>query len=66
MDKDDVMDIKDMIIEVYSQKTGRPPWVIIEDMRRDTFMSATEALDYGIVDFVGLDPILHKFINLKT
>ena len=45
----------DSLIEVYVQRTGKPKWIIITDINRDAFMSATEAKDYGIVDDVGLD-----------
>ena len=38
----------------YAERTGKPFWVVHEDMERDIFMSATEAQAYGIVDFVAV------------
>nr|YP_009681160.1 clp protease proteolytic subunit [Sagittaria trifolia]QDG01499.1 clp protease proteolytic subunit [Sagittaria trifolia] len=55
MDSDEIMDIRNMILRVYAQRTGKPAWVIAHDIERDLFMSATEAEYYGIVDLVGLD-----------
>nr|YP_009241941.1 clp protease proteolytic subunit [Sagittaria lichuanensis]AMQ13516.1 clp protease proteolytic subunit [Sagittaria lichuanensis] len=66
MDTEDVTKIYEMIIEVYAQLTGRSPQVIRQDMKRDRFMTPTEALDYGIIDSIGLDPILHKLTKTKT
>ncbi|KVH99675.1 ClpP [Cynara cardunculus var. scolymus] len=35
--------------------TGKPLWVVSEDMERDVFMSATEAQAYEIVDLVAIE-----------
>nr|QXV93369.1 clp protease proteolytic subunit [Anthoshorea roxburghii] len=43
---------RDAIIEAYSQRTGKPSWVIAQDLERDIFLSATEAKDYGIIDLL--------------
>jgi ATP-dependent Clp protease, protease subunit len=43
------------LTEYYSQMTGQPYNKLEKDMDRDYFMSAKEALDYGIVDkIIGL------------
>nr|VDD36159.1 unnamed protein product [Brassica oleracea] len=42
------------ITRVYVQRTGKPIWVVSEDMERDVFMSATEAQAHGIVDLVAV------------
>ncbi|KAJ4789777.1 ATP-dependent Clp protease proteolytic subunit [Rhynchospora pubera] len=44
--------LRDVIADIYSQDTGRPVNEIQNDMERDTYMSATEAQAYGIVDRV--------------
>lgn len=41
---------KDKINKIYSEKTKQPIETIEKDMERDYFMSAKEALDYGIID----------------
>ncbi|KAL6312141.1 hypothetical protein AAG906_021950 [Vitis piasezkii] len=40
--------------KVYVQRTGKPLWVVSEDLERDVFMSATEAQTHGIVDLVAV------------
>lgn len=51
----EILKLRDSITRVYAQRTGKPIWAISEDMERDTFMSAEEALTYGIVDLVTAD-----------
>ncbi len=41
---------KDKINKIYSEKTKKLIETIEKDMERDYFMSAKEALDYGIID----------------
>ncbi|GLU24560.1 hypothetical protein SLE2022_404810 [Rubroshorea leprosula] len=43
---------RDAIVEVYVQRTGKPAWVISQDLERDIYMSATEAQEYGIIDLI--------------
>nr|WVK97329.1 clp protease proteolytic subunit [Erodium stephanianum] len=45
-----LLDLRDSITEIYVQKTGQPPWIIIADLEWDTYMSATEAKAYGMID----------------
>nr|YP_009486566.1 clp protease proteolytic subunit [Griffonia simplicifolia]AWB12789.1 clp protease proteolytic subunit [Griffonia simplicifolia] len=45
--------MRDNITRIYAQRTGKPFWVISQDMDRDVFMSATEAKTYGIIDLIG-------------
>ncbi|GLU15627.1 hypothetical protein SLE2022_321000 [Rubroshorea leprosula] len=45
---------REAIVEVYVQRTGKPAWVISQDLERDIFMSATEAQDYGIIDLIAV------------
>nr|YP_005352976.1 clp protease proteolytic subunit [Mankyua chejuensis]ADZ48008.1 clp protease proteolytic subunit [Mankyua chejuensis]AJJ48638.1 ATP-dependent Clp protease proteolytic subunit [Mankyua chejuensis] len=52
MEAEEVLKLRDCITKVYAQRTGKPLWVISEDMERDAFMSAAEAKAYGIVDLV--------------
>nr|YP_010379239.1 clp protease proteolytic subunit [Astragalus arrectus]UCS40228.1 clp protease proteolytic subunit [Astragalus arrectus] len=55
MDAKEVEKMRDIITQIYAQRTGKPSWLIYEDMKRDSFMSAEEARAYGIVDMVGAD-----------
>lgn len=41
---------KDKINRIYSEKTNKPIEEIEKDMERDYFMSAEEALSYGLID----------------
>eukprot|EP01018_Ginkgo_biloba_P009188 Gb_41557 [translate_table: standard] len=55
MEAEEVLKLRDSITNVYVQRTGKPLWVISEDMERDIFMSAAKAQAYGIVDLVAVD-----------
>nr|YP_009668002.1 Clp protease proteolytic subunit [Jubula hutchinsiae]QCW58777.1 Clp protease proteolytic subunit [Jubula hutchinsiae] len=55
MEAEEVLKLRDCITKVYVQRTGKPLWVISEDMERDVFMSAKEAKVYGIVDLVAIE-----------
>nr|YP_010365489.1 ATP-dependent Clp protease proteolytic subunit [Pereskia aculeata]UOU85434.1 ATP-dependent Clp protease proteolytic subunit [Pereskia aculeata]WRH31696.1 clp protease proteolytic subunit [Pereskia aculeata] len=50
---EEILSMRETITRVYAQRTGKPLWVIVEDLERDAFMSATEAQAYGIVDLIG-------------
>jgi ATP-dependent Clp protease protease subunit len=54
LEAEELMKLRDTITKVYVQRTGKPFWVVWEDMERDVFMSATEAQAYGIVDLVAV------------
>ena len=41
-----------MLIEYFSHHTGKDVSVIEKDLERDYFLSATEAVEYGLVDSV--------------
>nr|YP_010538162.1 clp protease proteolytic subunit [Hoya rigida]QXO88669.1 ClpP [Hoya insularis]UYC32175.1 clp protease proteolytic subunit [Hoya rigida] len=55
METEEVLVLRETLTMVYAQRTGKPIWVVSKDMERDTFMSATEAQAYGIVDLVGVE-----------
>nr|ASN73894.1 ATP-dependent Clp protease proteolytic subunit [Aneura pinguis]WGO58435.1 ATP-dependent Clp protease proteolytic subunit [Aneura pinguis]WGO58951.1 ATP-dependent Clp protease proteolytic subunit [Aneura pinguis]WGO59037.1 ATP-dependent Clp protease proteolytic subunit [Aneura pinguis] len=54
MEAEEVSKLRDCITKVYVQRTGKPLWIISEDMERDVFLSAGEAKIYGIVDSVAV------------
>lgn len=49
---DRLIKTKKTLNEILSQKTGKPLEIVERDTERDYFMSAAEALEYGIVDKV--------------
>jgi ATP-dependent Clp endopeptidase proteolytic subunit ClpP len=45
-----ILKTKDRLVDMYAQMTGQAKDQIIRDIDRDNFMSAQEALDYGLID----------------
>nr|YP_010038907.1 ATP-dependent Clp protease proteolytic subunit [Excentrodendron hsienmu]QOY44988.1 ATP-dependent Clp protease proteolytic subunit [Excentrodendron hsienmu] len=43
LEAEELLKLRENITRVYVQRTGKPLWVVSEDMERDVFMSATEA-----------------------
>ncbi len=48
----EVLELKARLNEIMAKHTGQPIEKIERDLERDHFMSATEALEYGLVDTV--------------
>nr|AWI73266.1 Clp protease proteolytic subunit [Willughbeia edulis] len=55
VEAEELLKLREILTRVYVQKTGKPFWVVSEDMERDVFMSAREAQAYGIVDLVAVE-----------
>nr|QSQ71626.1 ATP-dependent Clp protease proteolytic subunit [Syringa reticulata subsp. amurensis] len=47
--------LRDAVAMAYVERSGKPRWVVEKDLERDVFMTPTEALAYGIIDFIGVD-----------
>jgi len=47
---DRIIRMKDKLNNILSENTGRPLEEIVRDTERDNFMSAQEALEYGLID----------------
>ncbi|MDR2897324.1 MAG: ATP-dependent Clp protease proteolytic subunit, partial [Spirochaetaceae bacterium] len=47
-----IIRLKKLTIEYFADHTKKTPEEVAADMERDFFMSANEALEYGIVDQV--------------
>ncbi|WP_010276659.1 ATP-dependent Clp endopeptidase proteolytic subunit ClpP [Paenibacillus senegalensis] len=45
-----ILQVREKIVKITSERTGQPIEKIEKDMDRDYFMSAEEALEYGIID----------------
>ncbi|KAK3411915.1 hypothetical protein EUGRSUZ_I00671 [Eucalyptus grandis] len=52
---EELLKMHETITKVYVQRTGKPLWVVSEDMERDVFMSTIEAQAHGIVDLVAIE-----------
>ena len=48
--RDRILKIKGTLVTMYSQMTGQTREQIIKDLDRDNYMSAQEALNYGLID----------------
>nr|YP_009669594.1 clp protease proteolytic subunit [Oxalis drummondii]YP_009860015.1 clp protease proteolytic subunit [Oxalis corymbosa]ADD31119.1 clp protease proteolytic subunit protein [Oxalis latifolia]QCW94879.1 clp protease proteolytic subunit [Oxalis drummondii]QKK36599.1 clp protease proteolytic subunit [Oxalis corymbosa]QQH14436.1 ATP-dependent Clp protease proteolytic subunit [Oxalis corymbosa] len=55
LEAEELLKLREILTRVYAQRTGKPLWVVSEDMERDVFMSATEAQAHGIVDLVAFE-----------
>ena len=47
-----ILRIKDRLNRILSERTGQPLEVVQRDTERDNFMTAQEALEYGLIDKV--------------
>nr|YP_010881675.1 ATP-dependent Clp protease proteolytic subunit 1 [Turpinia affinis]WIA69168.1 ATP-dependent Clp protease proteolytic subunit 1 [Turpinia affinis] len=54
LEAEELLKLREIMTSIYAQRTGKPLWVVSEDMERDTFMSATEAQAHGLVDLVAV------------
>ena len=45
-----MLELRRMLDEIYSRHTGQTREQVHEDMERDRFFSAQQAVDYGLVD----------------
>nr|YP_009333862.1 ATP-dependent Clp protease proteolytic subunit [Glycosmis mauritiana]AOZ20815.1 ATP-dependent Clp protease proteolytic subunit [Glycosmis mauritiana] len=54
LDTEELLSLRELLTMVYVERSGKPVWVVSEDMERDTFMSATEAQAHGLVDLVAV------------
>nr|YP_009568309.1 clp protease proteolytic subunit [Plumbago auriculata]ADD31120.1 clp protease proteolytic subunit protein [Plumbago auriculata]QBC69184.1 clp protease proteolytic subunit [Plumbago auriculata]QBE86590.1 clp protease proteolytic subunit [Plumbago auriculata] len=52
MEIEEIIILRENITNFYIQRTGQPLWVIMQDLERDAFLSATEAQAHRIVDII--------------
>nr|WJE89158.1 ATP-dependent Clp protease proteolytic subunit [Thonningia sanguinea]WJE89175.1 ATP-dependent Clp protease proteolytic subunit [Thonningia sanguinea] len=52
LEAEELLKIRETITNIYAEKTGKPFWIISEDIEKDIFMSAKEAQLYGIIDLI--------------
>ncbi len=49
---DHIIRIKEKMNKILSEKTGKPYETVVKDTERDNFMTAEQALEYGLIDKV--------------
>ena len=49
---EELLRMRDLLVKILSQHTGKPKRTIQKDTDRDYFMSAEEAIEYGLIDRV--------------
>nr|YP_009688192.1 clp protease proteolytic subunit [Stryphnodendron adstringens]QEE59572.1 clp protease proteolytic subunit [Stryphnodendron adstringens] len=54
LEAEELLKLRETITRIYVQRTGKPLWVVSEDLERDVFLSAAEAQAHGIVDLVAV------------
>jgi ATP-dependent Clp protease, protease subunit len=59
----EVLDLRARIEEIYARHTGQPIEQIHDDMERDRFFSAEDAVEYGLVDRVITEHELQKVVS---
>ncbi|WP_151736194.1 ATP-dependent Clp protease proteolytic subunit ['Paenibacillus yunnanensis' Narsing Rao et al. 2020] len=47
-----ILKLREKVVQITAERTGQPPEKVAQDMDRDYFMTAGEALEYGIIDKV--------------
>ena len=55
IEADEMFELRKTIAELYAQQTSQPIDVVQNDLERETFMSAKQAQDYGIVDRIAIE-----------
>lgn len=46
----EMLKMRDVLVQIYAKATGKDPKKIEKDIDRDTWLSADEALEYGLID----------------
>jgi ATP-dependent Clp protease, protease subunit len=46
----EILELKKITAKIMSERTGKPLQKVLEDSERDFYMSASEALSYGLID----------------
>ena len=56
VEAEQIMRIKNTLVTMYSEMTGQTRERLISDLDRDNYMSAQQALDYGLIDKIAGAP----------
>jgi len=63
---EEVLKDKKLLNEILAAHTGKDPEIIAREIERDRFMNSQEALEYGIVDEILIEPETDKKKKKKT
>nr|YP_011009001.1 clp protease proteolytic subunit [Asyneuma japonicum]YP_011009039.1 clp protease proteolytic subunit [Asyneuma japonicum]WPV76253.1 clp protease proteolytic subunit [Asyneuma japonicum]WPV76291.1 clp protease proteolytic subunit [Asyneuma japonicum] len=55
MDAEEVTTLRNYVVSHYAIRSRRSVWRVIDDLKRNTYMTPTEARTYGIVDSIAAD-----------
>nr|YP_009975243.1 clp protease proteolytic subunit [Drypetes hainanensis]QNK04584.1 clp protease proteolytic subunit [Drypetes hainanensis] len=63
---EELLRLREIIVEGYAHRTGKPVEIINEDIERDFFMTPEEAQAYGIIDSIGASSREVPFDNFQS
>lgn len=66
IDSQEIMKIRLDVAEIYSLSTYRPRHKILRDLDRDFYLTATEAVYYGLADEIATNEVMHEIIEMTT
>merc|ERR1719253_1132437 len=52
VEAEQILSIRERIVKYYAELSGQPRAKVLADLDRDNFLSAQEAMDYGLIDRV--------------
>ena len=61
----EILRLREVLNEILTSHTGQPLDKIVTDTERDNFMSAEEAMNYGLIDKVITRPVKTDEVNLE-
>ena len=66
IDSLEIMKIRLDVAEIYSLSTYRPKHKILRDLDRDFYLTATEAIYYGLADEIATNDVMHSIIEMTS
>jgi ATP-dependent Clp protease protease subunit len=66
IDSLEIMKIRLDVAEIYSLSTYRPRHKILRDLDRDFYLTATEAVSYGLADEIATNEVMHDIIEMTS
>lgn len=63
LELEQIVRLRAIVLRIYQEKTNQSLYRIHDDLERDSFMSAAEAQDYGLIDYIASEP--GSFIKIK-
>ena len=66
VDSLEILKIKIDVAEIYSLSTYRPRHKILRDLDRDFYLTATDAIQYGLCDEIATNEIMHEILDVTS